>query len=170
MRLINCCIKATYIIASYVSKYSLYYSLVLCTLVLFAVIIFASDVGLAVAFEFSQNDFYRMNFSTQTLDYNKDPLTIDVTENSAYASIAGFLSPGIIEGILTLADIAGEEIVGLVIITGILSSRAPWIIADGKNLLACNADRKVLVRSAKLWSTCIKDLHRSKTFLQLPLC
>lgn len=60
-------------------------------LVLFVVTIFASDVGLAVAFEFAQNDVYRMNFSTQTLDDNRDPMTINVTEKAAYANIAGFL-------------------------------------------------------------------------------
>jgi hypothetical protein len=59
--------------------------------VLFVVTIFASDVGLAVAFEFAQNDVYRMNFSTQTLDDNRDPMTTNVTEKAAYANIAGFL-------------------------------------------------------------------------------
>lgn len=32
-----------------------------------------------------------MNFSTQTLDDNRDPMTINVTENAAYANIARFL-------------------------------------------------------------------------------
>jgi hypothetical protein len=44
-------------------------------------------------------------------------MSINVTENAAYANITGFLAPGILEGILTIADIAGAAIVGLVIVT-----------------------------------------------------
>jgi hypothetical protein len=57
--------------------------------VLLVITITVNDAGLAFAFAFTsafvQNNFYRMNFSTQSLDDNKDPMTINVTENAADA-------------------------------------------------------------------------------------
>ena len=58
-----------------------------------------------------------MNFSTHSLDDNKDPMTISVTENAADANTVGFDASDILEGILILSDIAGVAIVGLVIVT-----------------------------------------------------
>jgi hypothetical protein len=88
-------------------------------LVLLVVTIFDSDVGLvfAFAFAFSQNNVYHMNFSTRSLDDNKDPMTTSITENVADANTVGFDTSDILEGILTIADIAGAAIVGLVIVT-----------------------------------------------------
>lgn len=86
-------------------------------LVLLVVTIFDSDVGLVFAFAFAQNNVYHMNFSTRSLDDNKDPMTISITENAADANTVGFDTSDILEGILTIADIAGVAIVGLVIVT-----------------------------------------------------
>jgi hypothetical protein len=89
----------------------LYYVL----LVLLVITIFDSYVGFA--FAFAQNNVYRMNFSTRSLDDNKNPMTINVAENAADANTVGFDASDILEGILTIADIAGVAIVGLVIVT-----------------------------------------------------
>jgi hypothetical protein len=89
----------------------LYYVL----LVLLVVTIFDSDVGLA--FAFAQNNVYCLNFSTRSLDDNKDPMIINVPENAADANTVGFNASDILEGILTIADIAGVAIIGLVIAT-----------------------------------------------------
>jgi hypothetical protein len=91
----------------------LYYVL----LVLLVVTIIDNDAGLAFASAFAQNNFYRMNFSTHSLDDNKDPMTISVTENAADANTVGFDASDILEGILIIADIGGVAIVGLVIVT-----------------------------------------------------
>jgi hypothetical protein len=90
-------------------------------LVLLVVTITVNDAGLAFASAsasaFAQNNFYRMNFSTHSLDDNKDPMTISVTENAADANTDGFDASDILEGILIITDIAGVAIVGLVIVT-----------------------------------------------------
>jgi hypothetical protein len=86
-------------------------------LVLLVVTIFDSDVGLVFAFAFAQNNVYCTNLSTRLLDDNKDPITTSVTENAADANTVGFDTSDILEGILTIADIAGVAIVGLVIVT-----------------------------------------------------
>jgi hypothetical protein len=86
-------------------------------LVLLVLTIFDSDVGLVFAFAFAQNNVYHMNFSTRPLDDNKDPMTISITENAADVNTVGFDTSDILEGILTIADIAGVAIVGLVIVT-----------------------------------------------------
>ena len=90
-------------------------------LVLLVVTITVNDAGLAFASAsasaFAQNNFYRMNFSTHSLDDNKDPMTISVTENAADANTVGFDASDILEGILIISDIAGVAIVGLVIVT-----------------------------------------------------
>jgi hypothetical protein len=44
-------------------------------LVLLVVTIFDSDVRLVFVFAFSQNNVYHMNFSTRSLDDNKDPMS-----------------------------------------------------------------------------------------------
>jgi hypothetical protein len=86
-------------------------------LVLLVLAIFDSDVGLVFAFASAQNNIYHMNFSTRPLDDNKDPMTISITENAADVNTVGFDTSDILEGILTIADIAGVAIVGLVIVT-----------------------------------------------------
>ena len=86
-------------------------------LVLLVVTIFDSDVGLVFVFAFSQNNVYHKNFSTRSLDDNKDPMTINVPENAADVNTVGFDTSDILEGILIIADIAGVAIVGLVIVT-----------------------------------------------------
>ncbi len=86
-------------------------------LVLLVLTIFDSDVGLVFAFAFAQNNVYHMNFSTRPLDDNKDPMIISITENAADVNTVGFDTSDILEGILTIADIAGVAIVGLVIVT-----------------------------------------------------
>ena len=88
-------------------------------LVLLIVTIFDSDVGLVFVFVFvfAQNNVYHMNFSTRSLDDNKDPMTISITENAPDANTVGFDTSDILEGIIIIADIAGVAIVGLVIVT-----------------------------------------------------
>jgi len=96
----------------------LYYVLIV---LLSVVTIFDSDAGFAFASAFAsafaQNNFYHMNFSSHSLDDNKDPMIISVTENAADANTVGFDASDILEGVLTIADIAGVAIVGLVIVT-----------------------------------------------------
>jgi hypothetical protein len=84
-------------------------------LVLLVLTIFDSDVGLVFVFAFAQNNVYHMDFSTRSLDDNKDPMTISITENAV--NTVGFDTSDILEGILIIADIGGVAIVGLVIVT-----------------------------------------------------
>ena len=88
-------------------------------LVLLVLTIFDSDAGLVFVFSFAfaQNHIYHMDFSTRSLDDNKDPMTISITENAADANTVGFDTSDILEGILIITDIAGVAIVGLVIVT-----------------------------------------------------
>jgi len=86
-------------------------------LVLLVLTIFDSDVGLVFVFAFAQNNVYQMDFSTRSLDDNKDPMTISLTENAADVNTVGFDTSDILEGILIIADIGGVAIVGLVIVT-----------------------------------------------------
>jgi hypothetical protein len=84
-------------------------------LVLLILTIFDSDGGLV--FAFSQNNVCCMSFSIHSLDDNKDPMTISITENAADVNTVGFDASDILDGILLIADIAGVAIVGLVIVT-----------------------------------------------------
>jgi hypothetical protein len=84
-------------------------------LVLLVLTIFDSDVGLLFVFAFAQNNVYHMEFSTRSLDDNKDPMTISITENAV--NTVGFDTSDILEGILIIADIGGVAIVDLVIVT-----------------------------------------------------